>query len=124
MKNTIIKFHNNENYSLNCDITKLEEFGFVNSTCNDDIAPSYKNDNFQIFFFDFNDDSIINEKIKWKFILNIIIKSNDDEEELVKINCYNDFNTLFRMINFYNKSDIEQLQNLVRQDYYKNICVS
>ena len=49
MNNTKVKWFD-EDYDLNCDVSKLEELGFTNSTWKDDIAPSYSNDKLQIFF--------------------------------------------------------------------------
>jgi len=39
MNNTKVKWFD-EDYDLNCDVSKLEELGFTNSTWKDDIAPS------------------------------------------------------------------------------------
>jgi len=49
MNNTKVKWFD-EDYDLSCDVSKLEELGFTNSTWKDDIAPSYSNDKLQIFF--------------------------------------------------------------------------
>ena len=49
MKNSTVKWFD-EDYDLSCDVSKLEELGFTNSTWHDDIAPSYSNDKLQIFF--------------------------------------------------------------------------
>lgn len=53
MNNTKVKWHN-EDYDLQCDVSKLEELGFENSSWKDDIAPSYANDNMQIYFLNRN----------------------------------------------------------------------
>jgi hypothetical protein len=49
MTNTKIKWFN-EDYDLGCDVSKLEELGFTNSSWKDDIAPSFANDKMQIYF--------------------------------------------------------------------------
>ncbi|QPZ53436.1 hypothetical protein HTVC034P_gp02 [Pelagibacter phage HTVC034P] len=49
MTNSKVKWFD-EDYDLSCDVSKLEELGFTNSTWHDDIAPSYSNDKLQIFF--------------------------------------------------------------------------
>jgi hypothetical protein len=49
MTNTKVKWFN-EDYDLGCDVSKLEELGFENSSWKDDIAPSFANDKMQIYF--------------------------------------------------------------------------
>ena len=49
MTNTKVKWFD-EDYDLSCDVSRLEELGFKNSTWHDDIAPSYSNHTLQIFF--------------------------------------------------------------------------
>jgi len=53
MTNTKVKWHN-EDYDLQCDISKLKDLGFQNSSWKDDIAPSFANDKMQIYFFNRN----------------------------------------------------------------------
>ena len=71
--NTKVKWHN-EDYDLGCDVSKLEELGFTNSSWKDDIAPSYSNDKMQIFFL--NKNKFDEHKGRSKFNVNKIL---DDE---------------------------------------------
>jgi len=71
--NTKVKWHN-EDYDLSCDVSKLEELGFTNSSWKDDIAPSYSNDKMQIFFL--NRYKFDEHKGRKKYSINKIL---DDE---------------------------------------------
>jgi len=73
MTNTIVKWFN-EDYNLGCDVSKLEELGFTNSSWKDDIAPSYSSDKMQIFFL--NRNTFDEHKSRSKFSVNKIL---DDE---------------------------------------------
>ena len=74
--NTKVKWLN-EDYDLGCDVSKLEELGFVNSSWGDDIAPSYSNDKMKIFFL--NKNKFDEHKDRSKFSLNKIL--NDETIE-------------------------------------------
>jgi|TARA_R100001082_G_scaffold29778_1_gene14936 hypothetical protein len=73
MTNTKIKWFN-EDYDLGCDVSKLEELGFTNSSWKDDIAPSFANDKMQIYFL--NRKKFKEHEGRSKFSVNKIL---DDE---------------------------------------------
>jgi len=96
MTNTIVKWHN-EDYDLGCDIKDLEKLGFINSTYNNDLAPSYMNkkENIQVFFLDLEDPSVKNEKIDYKFS---IMKLDEHGEYSKTIGTTNSFNEMVEMV--------------------------
>tara|TARA_Y100000114_G_scaffold148845_1_gene162361 strand:- start:726 stop:986 length:261 start_codon:yes stop_codon:yes gene_type:complete len=82
---------------MNCDIKDLTKLGFVNSTYNNDLAPSYKNKkgNIQIFFFDLEDESIKIESIDYKYS---IVKLNKHGEYLKDIGLTNSFDEMVELV--------------------------
>ena len=71
MKKSKVKWHGQDNYNMNCDIEELEKLGFVCSSYNNDLAPSYMNkkENIQIFFFDLESDEMKAESKEYKYSL-------------------------------------------------------
>ena len=100
MKESRVKFVFNDNYNMNCDIDELTKLGFVNSTYNNDLAPSYINEkgNIQVFFFDLEDESIQNEKINYKYS---IMKLDEDGEYLDDVGLANTFNEMLKLVKSY-----------------------
>ena len=96
MTNTKVKWHN-EYYDLGCDISKLNELGFSNSSYHNDLAPSYMNkkENIQIFFLDPNHSDIINEGIDYKFS---VMKLNEHSEYDRTIGTTNSFDKMVEMV--------------------------
>ena len=98
MINTKIKWHNTSNYDLGCDIKKLEEMGFVNSSYHHDLAPSYEIENkLKIFFIDTSTDEMKAESQNCKFVINKIINKDDD---LKHIYSTNNFDEVLRLAKF------------------------
>lgn len=97
MKQSRVKFVWNDNYNMNCDINELTKLGFINSTYNNDLAPSYTNKkgNIQVFFFDLEDESIKNEGINHKYS---IMKLDDNEEYLEDIGTTNSFDEMVNLV--------------------------
>ena len=97
MKQSIVKFVWNDNYNMNCDINELKKLGFINSTYNNDLAPSYTNKkgNIQVFFFDLDDESIKNEGITHKYS---ILKLDDNGEYLEDVGITNSFNEMVSLV--------------------------
>lgn len=97
MKQSIVKFVWNDNYNMNCDINELKKLGFINSTYNNDLAPSYTNKkgNIQVFFFDLDDESIKNEGITHKYS---ILKLDDNGEYLEDVGIANSFNEMVSLV--------------------------
>ena len=97
MKQSRVKFVWNNNYNMNCDINELTKLGFINSSYNNDLAPSYTNKkgNIQVFFFDLEDESIKNEDIKHKYS---IMKLDDNEEYLEDIGVTNSFDEMVNLV--------------------------
>ena len=99
MVNTKVKWQNNENYDLGCDIKELEKLGFANSSYHHDLAPSYQiDDKIKIFFIDTNTDEMKAESQTCKFVINKIINKDD---ELKHIYSTNDFNKVLSIISFH-----------------------
>jgi len=96
MTNTKVKWHN-EDYDLGCDVSKLNELGFNNSSYHNDLAPSYMNkkENIQIFFLDPNHSDIINEGIDYKFS---VMKLNEQSEYDRTIGTTNSFDKMVEMV--------------------------
>tara|TARA_R100000734_G_C3300159_1_gene90922 strand:+ start:101 stop:361 length:261 start_codon:yes stop_codon:yes gene_type:complete len=82
---------------MNCDIEELTKLGFVNSTYNNDLAPSYTNKkgNVQVFFFDLEDESIKNESINYKYS---IMKLDEHGEYLKDIGLTNSFDEMVKLV--------------------------
>tara|TARA_R100000773_G_C4105513_1_gene48252 strand:- start:156 stop:416 length:261 start_codon:yes stop_codon:yes gene_type:complete len=82
---------------MNCDIKELAKLGFVNSTYNNDLAPSYinKKGNVQVFFFDLEDESIKNESIDYKYS---ILKLDEHGEYLKDIGLTNSFDEMVKLV--------------------------
>lgn len=97
MKQSIVKFVWNDNYNMNCDINELKKLGFINSTYNNDLAPSYTNKkgNIQVFFFDLDDESIKNEGITHKYS---ILKLDDNGEYLEDVGITNSFDEMVSLV--------------------------
>ena len=97
MKQSRVKFVWNDNYNMNCDIKELAKLGFVNSTYNNDLAPSYinKKGNVQVFFFDLEDESIKNESIDYKYS---ILKLDEHGEYLKDIGLTNSFDEMVKLV--------------------------
>ena len=97
MKQSRVKFVWNDNYNMNCDIKELTKLGFVNSTYNNDLAPSYinKKGNVQVFFFDLEDESIKNESIDYKYS---IMKLDEHGEYLKDIGLTNSFDEMVKLV--------------------------
>jgi hypothetical protein len=97
MKQSRVKFVWNDNYNMNCDIKELTKLGFVNSTYNNDLAPSYinKKGNVQVFFFDLEDESIKNESIDYKYS---ILKLDEHGEYLKDIGLTNSFDEMVKLV--------------------------
>ena len=100
MNNTKVKWHN-EDYDLGCDVSKLEELGFSNSSWKDDIAPSFANDKMQIYFL--NRNTFDEHKSRSKFSINKIL---DDEtiETIYETDDYNKVLQLAKLSNEINKN--------------------
>jgi len=97
MINTKVKWHNTNNYDLGCDIKKLEEIGFVNSSYHHDLAPSYELKNkLKIFFIDTSTNEMKAESQDCKFVIN---KVNQDDE-LKHIFSTNNFDEVLRLSKF------------------------
>ena len=89
MKNTIVKWHNNENYNLNCDIEELKKLGYVNSSYHHDLAPSYEIEGkLKIFLIDIHTEEMIAENQKYKVVINKIINEHDDLEHICSTNFF------------------------------------
>tara|TARA_R100000234_G_scaffold108000_1_gene79275 strand:+ start:334 stop:645 length:312 start_codon:yes stop_codon:yes gene_type:complete len=98
MTNTKIKWHNTNDYDLGCDIKKLKEMGFVNSSYHHDLAPSYEIENkLKIFFIDTSKDEMKAESQNCKFVINKIINKDDD---LKHIYSTNNFDEVLRLVKF------------------------
>ena len=97
MKQSKVKFVWNNNYNMNCDIDELNRLGFINSTYNNDLAPSYMNkkENIQVFFLDLEDPSVKNEKIDYKFS---IMKLDEHGEYSKTIGTTNSFNEMVELV--------------------------
>jgi len=97
MKQSRVKFVWNDNYNMNCDIKELTKLGFVNSTYNNDLAPSYinKKGNVQVFFFDLEDESIKNESIDYKYS---ILKLDEHGEYLKDVGLTNSFDEMVKLV--------------------------
>ncbi len=97
MKQSIVKFVWNDNYNMNCDIDELNKLGFINSTYNNDLAPSYTNKkgNIQVFFFDLEDESIKQEDIKHKYS---VMKLDDNGEYLEDVGIANSFDEMVSLV--------------------------
>ena len=97
MKQSIVKFVWNDNYNMNCDIDKLNKLGFINSTYNNDLAPSYTNKkgNIQVFFFDLEDESIKQEGIEHKYS---VMKLDDNGEYLEDVGIANSFDEMVSLV--------------------------
>ena len=100
MTNTKIKWFN-EDYDLGCDVSKLEELGFSNSSWKDDIAPSFASDKMQIYFL--NRNTFDEHKSRSKFSINKIL---DDEtiETIYETDDYNKVLQLAKLSNEINKN--------------------
>jgi len=100
MTNTKVKWHN-EDYDLGCDISKLKDLGFQNSSWKDDIAPSFANDKMQIYFL--NRNTFDEHKSRSKFSINKIL---DDEtiETIYETDDYNKVLQLAKLSNEINKN--------------------
>ena len=97
MKQSKVKFVWNNNYNMNCDIDELNKLGFINSTYNNDLAPSYMNkkENIQIFFLDPNHLDIHAEGIDYKFS---IMKLDEHGEYSKTIGTTNSFNEMVELV--------------------------
>jgi len=97
MKQSIVKFVWNDNYNMNCDIDELNKLGFINSTYNNDLAPSYTNKkgNIQVFFFDLEDESIKQEGIEHKYS---VMKLDDNGEYLEDVGIANSFDEMVSLV--------------------------
>tara|TARA_R110000772_G_scaffold200818_1_gene311279 strand:- start:248 stop:553 length:306 start_codon:yes stop_codon:yes gene_type:complete len=97
MKNSTVKWHGNDKYNMNCNIEDLEKQGFVCSSYNNDLAPSYMNkkENIQIFFIDLNDDEMKHESLNYKFS---ILKLNEHGEYDKSIATTNSFNNMLKIV--------------------------
>ena len=100
MTNTKVKWFN-EDYDLGCDVSKLEELGFSNSSWKDDIAPSFASDKMQIYFL--NRNTFDEHKSRSKFSVNKIL---DDEtiETIYETDDYNKVLQLAKLSNEINKN--------------------
>tara|TARA_R110002126_G_scaffold250407_1_gene393302 strand:+ start:203 stop:526 length:324 start_codon:yes stop_codon:yes gene_type:complete len=100
MTNTKVKWFN-EDYDLGCDVSKLEELGFSNSSWKDDIAPSFASDKMQIYFL--NRNTFDEHKSRSKFSINKIL---DDEtiETIYETDDYNKVLQLAKLSNEINKN--------------------
>ena len=111
MKQSKVKFNNNDSYNMNCDVDKLQELGFKNSTYRHDVAPSYTNKkgNIQIFFFDLDDEGIKAEGITNKYT----VQRCNAEGEYIDVGVANEFNDMLKLV----KKAQRQIYNEVA---YKN----
>tara|TARA_R110000782_G_scaffold60191_3_gene124487 strand:+ start:275 stop:676 length:402 start_codon:yes stop_codon:yes gene_type:complete len=100
MKQSKVKFNDNDSYNMNCDIDELVKLGFKNSTYHHDVAPSYTNQkgNIQIFFFDLDDEGIKAEGITNKYTKFLVQKFNDDGEYLGDVGIANKFDEMLRLV--------------------------
>lgn len=90
--NTLVKWHGKDDYNMNCNIKDLEEKGFVCSSYNNDLAPSYMNkkENIQVFFFDLESEEMKNENIKYKFSIMKIDEHREFEIDLGQTNSFDE----------------------------------
>ena len=90
MTQSKVKWHGNDNYNMNCDLDKLHELGFVCSSYNNDLAPSYKNkkENIQVFFFDLESEEMKAENIEFKFSVMKLDKHGEYLEDIGKTNSF------------------------------------
>ena len=97
MKQSRGKFVWNDNYNMNCDIDELTKLGFVNSTYNNDLAPSYINQkgNIQVFFFDLEDETIKNESIDYKYS---VMKLDEHGEYLKDVGQTSSFDEMLKLV--------------------------
>jgi mannitol/fructose-specific phosphotransferase system IIA component (Ntr-type) len=97
MKESKVKWHGQENYNMNCDIEELEKLGFICSSYNNDLAPSYMNkkENIQIFFFDLDSDEMKAEEKKFKYSL---MKLDEHREYLKDIGQTNSFDEMIELV--------------------------
>ena len=97
MKESKVKWHGQDNYNMNCDIEELEKLGFVCSSYNNDLAPSYMNkkENIQIFFFDLESDEMKAEESKFKYSL---MKLDEQGEYLKDIGQTNSFDEMIELV--------------------------
>ena len=100
MTNTKVKWFN-EDYDLGCDVSKLEELGFTNSSWKDDIAPSYSSNKMQIFFL--NRNTFDEHKNRSKFSVNKIL---DDET----------IQTIYETDYFYKVLQLAKLSNEINKN--------
>jgi len=111
MKQSKIKFNDNDSYNMNCDIDELVKLGFKNSTYRHDqatslsllkkgllerVAPSYTNKkgNIQIFFFDLDDEGIKAEGITNKYA----VQRCNAEGEYIDVGVANEFNDMLKLV--------------------------
>ena len=94
---TTEKWHGYDNYNMNCDTKELDKLGFVCSSYNNDLAPSYMNkkENIQIFFFDLESDEMKAESIEYKFSL---MKLDEHGEYSSDIGQTNSFDEMLEMV--------------------------
>nr|BAR27836.1 hypothetical protein [uncultured Mediterranean phage uvMED] len=97
MKESKVKWHGQDNYNMNCDIEELEKLGFICSSYNNDLAPSYMNkkENIQIFFFDLESDEMKAEESKFKYSL---MKLDKHGEYLKDIGQTNSFDEMIELV--------------------------
>ena len=101
MTNTKVKWFN-EDYDLGCDVSKLEELGFSNSSWKDDIAPSFASDKMQIYFL--NRNTFDEHKSRSKFSVNKIL----DDETIETIYETDDYNKVLQLAQLSNKINKNQ----------------
>lgn len=97
MKESKVNWHGQDNYNMNCDIEELEKLGFICSSYNNDLAPSYMNkkENIQIFFFDLESDEMKAEERKFKYSL---MKLDEHGEYSSDIGQTNSFNEMIELV--------------------------
>ena len=103
MKESKIKWHGQDNYNMNCDIEELEKHGFVCSSYDNDLAPSYMNkkENIQIFFFDLESDEMKAEERNFKYSL---MKLDEHRGFLKDIGQTNSFDQMIKLVK---KNEVE-----------------
>ena len=92
MKESKVNWHGQDNYNMNCDIEELEKLGFICSSYNNDLAPSYMNkkENIQIFFFDLESDEMKAEERNFKYSLMKLDEHGEYSNDIGQTNSFDE----------------------------------
>tara|TARA_R100001510_G_C7616732_1_gene178683 strand:+ start:773 stop:1102 length:330 start_codon:yes stop_codon:yes gene_type:complete len=85
MENSLVTWHNDKKYNLNCNIDNLIENGFQDSCYVNDLAPSYTNEkgNIKVWFIDLDSAEMKSEgDLKYKFMIEKFPDEIEAEEGL------------------------------------------